>query len=122
MEYLISRVEECISEGYDTLFCLIDKDNKSGVTEQKEYNSFVKKYSGKKIKNSQTGGTTEIIIIENNPCLEIWFYYYFRLSTGLFSSYEKINPLKASSFRNMRSELIFQEMWWFTSIPYIQRR
>ena len=94
MEYLISRVEECIAEGYDKILCLIDKDNKSGVKELQEYNSFVKKYSGKKIKNSQTGGTTEIIIIENSPCLEIWFYYYFRLSTGLFSSYEKINPLK----------------------------
>lgn len=94
MEYLISRVEECISEGYDTILCLIDKDNKSGVKELKEYNAFLKKYSGKKIKNSQTGGTTEIIIIENSPCLEIWFYYYFRLSTGLYSSYEKFNPLK----------------------------
>lgn len=94
MDYLIARVEECISEGYDTILCLIDKDNKSGAKEKKEYNSFVKKYSGKKVNNPQTGGTTEIIIIENSPCLEIWFYYYFRLSTGLYSSYEKINPLK----------------------------
>lgn len=94
MEYLISRVEECIADGYDLILCLIDKDNKHGSKEQKEYNSFVKAYSGKKVKNPQTGGTTEIIIIENSPCLEIWFYYYFRLSTGLFSSYEKLNPLK----------------------------
>ncbi len=94
MDYLIARVEECISEGYDTILCLIDKDNKSGVKAQKEYNAFLKKYSGKKIKNPQTGGTTEIIIVENSPCLEIWFYYYFRLTTGMFSSYEKLNPLK----------------------------
>lgn len=94
MEYLIARVEECIAEGYDIIFCLIDKDNKSGAKEKKEYDSFVRKYSRKKFRNSQTGGMTEVIVIENSPCLEIWFYYYFRLSMGMFSSYEKINPLK----------------------------
>ncbi len=94
MEYLISRVEECIVEGYDKIYCLIDMDNKSGKKEKSEYKAFLKKYSGKKIKNKQTGEDTEIIIIENYPCLEIWFYYYFRLTTGLYSSYENINPLK----------------------------
>lgn len=94
MEYLMTRVEECIAEGYDKIYCLIDMDNKSGKKEKAEYNTFLKKYSGKKIRNKQTGEETEIIIIENHPCLEIWFYYYFRLSTGLYSSYENINPLK----------------------------
>lgn len=94
MDYLIARVEECIAEGYDKIFCLIDMDNKSGRKEKDEYNAFLKKYSGKKIKNKHTGEETEIIVIENHPCLEIWFYYYFRLTTGLYSSYENINPLK----------------------------
>jgi hypothetical protein len=94
MEYLIARVEECIAEGYDKIYCLIDMDNKNSKKEKSEYNAFLKKYSGKKIRNKQTGEETEIIIIENHPCLEIWFYYYFRLTTGLYSSYEKINPLK----------------------------
>lgn len=94
MEYLVARIEECISEGYDKIFCLIDMDNKSGRKEQLAYKAFLKKYSGKKIRNHQTGGETEIIIIENLPCLEIWFYYYFKLTTGIYSSYENINPLK----------------------------
>lgn len=94
MDYLIARVEECVAEGYDKIFCLIDMDNKSGRKEKDVYNAFLKKYSGKKIKNKHTGEETEIIVIENHPCLEIWFYYYFRLTTGLYSSYENINPLK----------------------------
>lgn len=94
MEYLTARVEECIAEGYDKIYCLIDMDNKSGKKEKAEYNAFLKRYSGKRIHNKQTGEDTEIIIIENHPCLEIWFYYYFRLTTGLYSSYENINPLK----------------------------
>lgn len=94
MEYLTARVEECIAEGYDKIYCLIDMDNKSGKKEKAEYNAFLKRYSGKKIHNKQTGEETEIIIIENHPCMEIWFYYYFRLTTGLYSSYENINPLK----------------------------
>lgn len=27
MEYLMARVEECISEGHDKVYCLIDMDN-----------------------------------------------------------------------------------------------
>jgi len=94
MEYLTSRVEECIAEGYDRIYCLIDMDNKSGKKENEAYMAFLKKYAGKKIKNRQTGDSTEVIVIENQPCIEIWFYYYFKLTTGLYSSYDNINPLK----------------------------
>lgn len=94
IEYLTARVEECIADGYDKIYCLIDMDNKTVNKGKAEYCAFLKKYSGKKIRNRQTGEETEIIVIENHPCLEIWFYYYFRLTTGLYSSYENINPLK----------------------------
>lgn len=94
MEYLVARVEECIAEGYDRIYCLIDMDNKSGRKEKEAYAGFLRKYSGRKFRNRQNGGFTEIIVIENHPCLEIWFYYYFRLTTGIYTSYENINPLK----------------------------
>lgn len=94
MDHLIARIEECIAEGYDKIFCLIDMDNKSGKKEKVAYTNFLHQYSGKQFKNRQTGGNTEVIVIENHPCLEIWFYYYFRLTTGLYSSYENVNPLK----------------------------
>ena len=94
LDYLINRVEECIAEGYDKIYCLMDMDNKSEKKERAAYETFLRQYSNKTFKNRQTGGTTEVIVIENHPCLEIWFYYYFRLSTGHFSSYEKLNPLK----------------------------
>lgn len=94
MDYLIARVEECIADGYDKIYCLIDMDNKSGQKEKAAYANFLRQYSGKQFKNRQTGGFTEVIVIENHPCLEIWFYYYFRLTTGLYSSYERVNPLK----------------------------
>lgn len=94
MDYLISRIEECIAEGYDKIYCLIDMDNKSGKKNKSAYENFLRQYSGKQFKNRQTGGYTEVIVIENRPCLEIWFYYYFRLTTGLYSSYENVNPLK----------------------------
>lgn len=58
MEYLVARVEECISEGYNKIFCLIDMDNKYGGKEQLAYNAFLKKYAEKKIRNRQTGEET----------------------------------------------------------------
>ena len=94
IEHLVARVEECIAEGYDKVFCLIDMDNKGDSRQQSAYYKFVKEYSRLKRKNRQTGGETEVIVIENHPCLEIWFYYYFKLTTGNFASYEKLNPLK----------------------------
>lgn len=94
MEYLSARVEGCIAEGYDKVYCLIDMDNKSGKKEKEAYNVFLARYAGKRFRNRQTGEYTEVVIIENHPCLEIWFYYHFRLTTGLYSSYENINPLK----------------------------
>lgn len=94
MDYLISKVEDCLADGYDKVYCLIDMDNKSGQKEKDAYASFLRRFAGKKFKNNQTGGFSEVIIIENHPCLEIWFYYYFRLTTGVYSSYEKLNPLK----------------------------
>ncbi|MDE5881189.1 MAG: RloB family protein [Muribaculaceae bacterium] len=94
MDYLIARVEECIAEGYDKIYCLIDMDNKSGQKAKADYTNFLRQYSGKQFKNRQSRGYTEVIVIENHPCLEIWFYYYFRLTTGLYSSYEGVNPLK----------------------------
>lgn len=94
LDYLVARVEECLEEGYDTIFCLIDMDTKNSEKNRDAYNAFLKKYARKKIKNRQSGGYSEVIVIENHPCLEIWFYYYFRLTTGGFSSYEHLNPLK----------------------------
>ena len=94
IEHLVARVEECIAEGYDKVYCLIDMDNKGNSRQSAAYRKFVKDYSGLKRKNRQTGGETEVIVIENHPCLEIWFYYYFKLTTGNFASYERLNPLK----------------------------
>lgn len=94
MDYLVQRVEQCIREGFDKVYCLIDMDNKRKGKEKTEYDQFLRKYSGKSFRNKNTGEETEVIVIENNPCLEIWFLYYFKYTTGLYSSYERINPLK----------------------------
>ena len=47
MDYLIARVEECIADGYDKIYCLIDMDNKSGQKEKAAYANFLRQYSGK---------------------------------------------------------------------------
>lgn len=88
MEYLRARVEECIAEGYERVYCLIDMDDKTRPKEKKAYEDFLRRYSGKCFGRRSDGGSTEVIVIENRPCLEIWFYYYSRLTTGLYSSYE----------------------------------
>ncbi len=85
------RIESCIEKGYTKVYCLIDMDNKQKGKAKTDYINLKLKYHNKKKKNP-FGIFTTIIFIENNPCTEIWFYYYFKATAGQFKSYDAIPP------------------------------
>lgn len=101
IEYLIMEVERCIENGYEEIYCLIDIDTKREGKSKEAYDNFIEKYKRNNVekKNKLVDITPQVYIIENHPCLEIWFYYYFRYSTSGFDSYEKNNPLKPEFIR-----------------------
>lgn len=87
IEYLESKIKDNYESGLEKIFCIVDLDNKGGI--KHKYDALKRKFS----KKSKTG--TEVIFIENNPCLEIWFYYFYKYSTASYQSYENLNPMKA---------------------------
>ena len=74
LQDLEDLIDKCLSDGYSSIYCLIDMDNKQSGHSKTEYLNLKGKYK-KKYKNVY-GELSEILFIENNPCTEIWFYYY----------------------------------------------
>ncbi|MFR9585147.1 MAG: RloB family protein, partial [Rikenellaceae bacterium] len=92
IDYLIAEVEKCVKTGYETIFVLVDKDKY--LSNPKEYTNFVARYGRDSNGDAYTEGCSKVVIIENHPCIEIWFYYYYDYTTGVYNSYDSIDPLK----------------------------
>lgn len=90
--YLENKINECVEEGYDCVFCLMDMD--THVNKIKEYKTFKHKYHNKVIKAKTQDTKTTVTIIENSPCMELWFLYHFKYTTACYKSFENIEPLK----------------------------
>lgn len=77
-----------ILDGFDKVYALIDIDDIITKNEIQDYNRKVKKRA-KKIKKGK------LVIIECNPCFEIWFLLHFDYTTSLFRRCAKVeNELK----------------------------
>lgn len=87
---LEDMIEKCLHEGYSFIYCLIDMDNKQSGPEKSDYLRLKAKYEGPY--ESSDGGVSQVIFIENNPCTEIWFYYYSQYTTGCYQSYDSTPP------------------------------
>lgn len=90
LKHLESMIEKCLHEGYSFVYCLIDMDNKQSGTEKSAYLRLKTKYEG--TRNSPYDGVSQVVFIENNPCIEIWFYYYSRYTTKCYQSYDSMPP------------------------------
>jgi len=88
---LENRINSCVDKGYTKVYCLIDMDNKQKGKIKTDYINLKQKYHTKKIRNP-FGRFTTVVFIENNPCTEIWFCYYFKATTGQFKSYDTLSP------------------------------
>ncbi len=66
-----------LSKEHDIVFCLIDCDKiRSNSTEQTKFSQLLNKY----------GKNPKVLIIENNPCFEIWFLSHFKSINKYFES------------------------------------
>ena len=68
---------EDLSKEHDIVFCLIDCDKiRSNSAEQTKFSQLKNKY----------GKNSRLILIENNPCFEIWFLSHFKSINKYFES------------------------------------
>ena len=84
---LEKAIEKAINEGRDEVYCLIDMDNKGGLTEKTKYEKLKTKYHDKHFIKKSKGIDCYVHFIENKRCMEVWFIYYFDYLTRHFGSY-----------------------------------
>lgn len=87
---LEDMIEKCLHEGYSFIYCLIDMDNKQSGPEKSAYLRLKAKYEDPH--ESPDGSVSKVVFIENNPCTEIWFYYYSQFTTRCYQSYDSMPP------------------------------
>lgn len=90
MGELQSRIEQCIDEGYNCIFCLIDMDNKKEGKNRENYLKLKQKYHQQKIKRKKQGTESYIRFFENERCLEIWFLYHFKPTTKKYNNSDEL--------------------------------
>ncbi len=81
MNELRNRIEDCIDEGYNYIFCLIDMDNKKEGKNQTNYLKLKQKFHDKTHSKRKQGTESYVRFFENERCLEIWFLYHFKYTT-----------------------------------------
>lgn len=82
-QYNVAELEKIIKqrakEGYTKIHCLIDMDNKvADASYMRKYQQLKAKYHNKGVK----GADCEVYFWESHPSIELFFYYYFEMSTA----------------------------------------
>ena len=75
MAQLEKSIKECTVLGYDSVYVLIDMDNKKEGKNRFDYYKLKNKY------NQTTKNKCYIEFFENERCIEMWFLYHFKCTT-----------------------------------------
>lgn len=79
MEELEKDIKRYANEGYTTIHCLIDMDNKvNNASYMQKYQRLKQIYDDKIVKKTEC----KVHFYESHPSIELFFYYYFENSTA----------------------------------------
>ena len=78
MEKLERKIREYATKGYTKIHCLIDMDNKLVSPNKERYQRLKAKYHKKRVGKTDC----EVYFYESHPSIELFFYYYFEMSTA----------------------------------------
>ena len=81
------KISEGIAVGYSHIFCVIDMDNKNTEPEHSQYVRLKQKYA-KTIYKPKTGIRCEVAFFETHRCTELFFLYYFRYTSRIYTTQE----------------------------------
>lgn len=96
---VMNKAQALHTEGYDKVYCLIDFD--AILHENK-----VDLYKKEKAKLEKKG----IIVLECNPCFELWYLLHFKKTTKPFSNCDNVvsEIKKITDFKDYSKEQTFQ--------------
>ena len=84
---LEEKIMEGVALGYSHVFCVIDMDTKDKDPEHSQYERLKHKYATPIIKPKK-GIRCEVKFFETHRCTELFFLYYFRYTSRLYTSQE----------------------------------
>lgn len=90
MAELERRIEQCIDDGYNMVFCLIDMYNKKDGRNRDNYLKLKTKYHQKTITRKRQVTESIIRFFESEHCLDICFLYHFKYTTQQFNSSDEL--------------------------------
>lgn len=81
---LDSKIAEGVAMGFNHIFCIIDMDTKDKEPEHSQYERLRKKYA-QPINKPKKGIYCEIKFFETHRCTELFFLYYFRYTSRMYT-------------------------------------
>ncbi len=75
--------------GYSHIFCIIDMDTKDKEPERTQYER-LKKMFAKPISKPKKGLYSEVKFFETHRCTELFFLYYFRYTSRVYTEQESL--------------------------------
>ena len=83
------KISEGIALGYSHIFCVIDMDNKDMEPGLSQYVHLKQKYA-KTIHKPKEGIRCEVEFFETHRCTELFFLYYFRYTSRIYTNQEPL--------------------------------
>lgn len=83
------KISEGIALGYSHIFCVIDMDNKDMEPGLSQYVRLKQKYA-KTIHKPKEGIRCEVEFFETHRCTELFFLYYFRYTSRIYTNQETL--------------------------------
>jgi len=84
-----AKIEEGVRMGYSDIFCIIDMDTKDKEPEHTQYQRLKTKYA-RSIDKPGKGISCKVEFFETHRCTELFFLYYFRYTSRLYTNQEHL--------------------------------
>jgi len=89
LKELEEKILEGIAMGYSHIFCVIDMDTKGSEPECSQYARLKLKYA-KTFNKPKKGIHCEVKFFETHRCTELFFLYYFRYTSRMYTNQEAL--------------------------------
>lgn len=89
MKELEEKINDGIKDGYDRIFCVIDRDTKGEEPERTQYARLKKKYS-EPVNKPKKGFYCEVHFFETHRCTELFFLYYYRYTARAYTDQQEL--------------------------------
>ena len=106
LKELETKIAQGIELGFSHIFCVIDMDTKDKEPERTQYERLKKKYAAP-INKPKKGIYCEVKFFETHRCTELFFMYYFRYTSRMYTDQESLIKDLNQSVEYRKNEVFF---------------